>query len=130
MPEGTLTPVQHEIMQIIWHSGRCGISVGNIWKKVCERRDVARTTVLKLVERMEQREWIERRPPKPNQLGAAMRFHSLIGPRKARSMMLRQFVDDYYEGSAAELAKSLLKWKCLSHGDMGELKKMLEERLA
>jgi predicted transcriptional regulator len=129
MSEGILTPAQHEIMQIIWNSGRCGISVGSIWKKISESRSVARTTILKMVDRLEQREWICRRAPKPNQKGAAMRYFPKIGPRKARAMMLQQFVNNYYDGSAAELAKSLLKWKCLTLGDMGELKQMLIERM-
>jgi len=129
MPEGSLTPAQHQIMQIIWNSGRCGRSVGEIWKEVSLERDVARTTILKLVERLEAREWIMRQEPRPNQKGPAMRFAANIGRRRARAQMLQQFVNDYYDGSAAELAKSLLKWKCLTRGDMGELKQMIVDRM-
>ena len=129
MPEGSLTPAQHQIMQIVWKSGRCGRSVSEIWKEVSLQRDVARTTILKLVERLEAREWIARQDPRPNQKGVAMRFAASIGPRKARAQMLQRFVADYYDGSAAELAKSLLKWKCLTRGDMGELKQMIVDRM-
>jgi hypothetical protein len=45
-------------------------------------------------------------------------------------MLLQQFVNDYYEGSAAELAKSLLKFRCLTLGDMGELKQLLADRMS
>ena len=129
MPEGFLTPVQHEIMQLVWNSGRCGVSSSEVWKEVARKRDVARTTIIKLLERLEQREWVIRQPPRPNQKGPAMRFAANIGRRRARAMLLQQFVNDYYGGSAAELAKSLLQWRCLTLGDMGELKQLLIERM-
>ncbi len=128
-PEGQLTPAQHEIMQIVWDAGRAGMSASEIWKEVSQSRDVARTTILKLLERLEHREWLVRQDPRPNQKGVAMRFAANIGRRRARAMLLQQFVNDYYDGSAAELAKSLLQWKCLTRGDMGELKQMLTERM-
>lgn len=129
MPEGFLTPTQHEIMQIVWSNGRCGVSVGEIWKEVSQNRKVARTTILKLVERLEAREWLARQAPRPKQKGSAMRFAPTIGRRKARAKILQQFVNDYYEGSAAELAKSLLLWKCVTKGQMGEIKEMINHRL-
>ena len=130
MPEGFLTPTQHQIMQIVWNSGRCGLSVSEIWKQVSEHRDVARTTILKLVERLEAREWVNRQPARPNQKGSAMRFAANVGRRKARAQMLQQFVNDYYDGSAAELAMSLLMWKCVTKGEMQELQKMIARRLS
>lgn len=130
IPEGNLTPAQHEIMQHVWNTGRAGLSVGETWQLVSETRDVARTTTLKLIERLEQRGWLIRQEARANQKGSAMRFAATIGPRRARAMMLQQFVADYYDGSAAELAKSLLKFKCLTRGDMGELKQLLVERLS
>ena len=129
MPEGFLTPTQHEIMQIVWGNGRSGVSVGEIWKAVSENRKVARTTILKLVERLEAREWLARQPARPKQKGSAMRFAATIGRRKARAQLLQQFVNDYYDGSAADLAKSLLMWKCVTKGEMGELKEMIVRRM-
>ena len=103
--------------------------MGDIWKKITEDRDVARTTTLKQVERLEQRGWLLRQDPKPNQKGSAMRFVASMGPRRARALMLQQFVDDYYDGSAAELARSLLKFRCLTTDDMQDLKERLESRM-
>ena len=130
LPEGQLTPAQHEIMQIVWDARRAGISVGEIWNQVKENRDVARTTILKLVDRLEQRGWVARQDPRPNQKGSAMRFAATTGRRRARALMLQQFVNDYYDGSAAELARSLLMFRCLSKEDMKELKTLLSNRLA
>ena len=130
LPEGQLTPGQHEIMQIVWRAGKPGVSVGDIWNEIKEHRDVARTTTLKLVERLEQRGWLFRQDARPNQTGNAMRFVAAIGRRRTRALLLQQFVNDYYDGSAAELGKSLLKFRCLSRNDMAELKQQLTDRLS
>lgn len=128
-PEGQLTPAQHEIMQLVWDARRSGIAVSEIWIKISEHRDVARTTTLKQVERLEQRGWLHRQDPKPGQKGSAMRFVAAMGPRRARALMLQQFVNDYYDGSAAELARSLLKFRCLTQENMAELKQQLDDRM-
>ena len=129
-PEGQLTPAQHEIMQIVWDARRTGVTVGEIWNRVKESRDVARTTTLKQVERLEMRGWVERQEPSPKQKGNAIRYKATTGRRRARALMLQQFVNDYYDGSAVELGLSLLKFRCLSREDMQELCELLERRLS
>ena len=61
MPEGTLTPAQYEIMEVVWDAGRAGASVAEVWQAVSTRRGVARTTVLNLVDRLEKRGWLRRK---------------------------------------------------------------------
>ena len=58
-PEGKLTPVQFEIMQLIWDSDR-GLTIGEIWEAIRQGRAVSRTTVLNLVDRLEKRGWLKR----------------------------------------------------------------------
>ena len=59
-PEGKLTPVQFEIMQLVWNSAQ-GLTIGEIWEAIRSGRDVSRTTVLNLVDRLEKRGWLKRR---------------------------------------------------------------------
>ena len=59
-PEGKLTPTQFEIMQLIWSSTH-GLTIGEIWEAIRSGRDVSRTTVLNLVDRLEKRAWLKRR---------------------------------------------------------------------
>jgi predicted transcriptional regulator len=129
MPEGTLTPHQHEIMSIVWSSKRRGISSGKVWQAIKQNREVARTTIINLIDRLEQRGWLERRELDPDQ-SSTIQFVATVGPRQARAQMLQCFVNDYYDGSAAELSKSLLRWRCLTIGDMGELRSLLDKRIA
>ena len=60
-PEGRLTPAQHEIMEIVWRTGEAGATVTEIWTAIAGSREVARTTVLNLVDRLEKRGWLKRR---------------------------------------------------------------------
>lgn len=54
-----LTPVQFEIMQVIWNAAG-GATVAEIWEVIAANREVGRTTVLNLVNRLEARGWLRR----------------------------------------------------------------------
>ncbi len=130
MADGELTAAQYEIMQIVWQSGRCGASVGAIWKEISEGRDVSRTTVLNLVDRLEKRGFLFRQEARPNQEGHANRFVANVSRRKTCSRILRKFVDDYYDGSASAVVEALLRFKCLSDDEVKNLRRVLKERSA
>ena len=59
-PEGALTAAQFEIMEFVWKHGRRGATVAEVWQEISKTRDVARTTVLNLVDRLERRGWLRR----------------------------------------------------------------------
>lgn len=130
MAEGVLTGTQYEIMQIVWKKGRCGASVGAIWKQICETRDVSRTTILKLVDRLEKRGFLFRQEARPNQTGNAKRYVANVSRRKTCAKILKKFVDDYYDGSASSVVEALLKFKCLSDDEIKNLRRALRERVA
>ena len=58
-PDGKLTAVQFEIMQLLWDRSS-GMTVGEIWDTILEKREVSRTTVLTLVDRLEKETWHDR----------------------------------------------------------------------
>ncbi len=128
MADGTLTPAQYEIMEYIWKTGRCGASVGMIWKEISKTRSVSRTTVLNLVDRLEKRDFVFRQEARPNQDGHANRFVSNVSRRKTCAKLLKNFVDDYYEGSASQLVQALLRFKCLSENEIISLREVLASR--
>jgi predicted transcriptional regulator len=59
-PDGKLTAVQHEILNVVWEAGAGGASVTAIWEAVAARRSVTRTTILNLVDRLVKRGWLRR----------------------------------------------------------------------
>ena len=124
-PEGRLTPAQHEIMDVVWQAGDVGAPVSEIWLAIAESREVTRTTVLNLVDRLEKRGWLKRRKRQGT-------YHYLaVVPKEAAARELaEEFVDDFFGGSAGELVMSLLGSKRLKKEDVLELRKRLDALLA
>jgi predicted transcriptional regulator len=121
-PEGKLTPAQHEIMEIIWRAGDATVS--EIWETIAARRDVMRTTVLNLVDRLEKRGWLNRRKRK-----GGYRYYAAIARDETSRGLAEEFVDDFFGGSASDLVMSLLGSQRMKSEDVGRLRQLLDERL-
>lgn len=128
MREGELTPSQFEILTAIWPKGRCGASVAEIWEVVSEERDVARTTILNQVQRLEQRGWLKRQDAKPHQDGHGCRYLVTTGPKRARMELVRRIIADYFDGSISDLVLSYLGSKRPSAKRVDQLVELLQEQ--
>jgi BlaI family transcriptional regulator, penicillinase repressor len=124
-PVGRLTPAQHEIMDVVWQAGDTGASVTEIWTAIAESREVTRTTVLNLVDRLEKRGWLKRRKRQ-----GTYHYLSAVPKEAAARGLAEEFVDDFFGGSAGELVMSLLGSKRLKKEDVLELRKRLDALLA
>ncbi len=120
LPEGNLTPAQFEIMEVVWSRGRRGVSVADVWQEISQSRDVARTTTLSLIDRLEKRGWLKRRERR-----GVNHFVATVTRQKAEGLLAGDFVDDFFGGSARELVMSLLGTKRLKPADVAELREML-----
>lgn len=124
MPQGNLTPTQYEIMQIVWDRGAEGATVSEIWQDTSVERPVARTTVLNLVDRLEKRGWLIR------QTGTgANRYVAAKGREETARVLARDFVDDFFGGSASQLVMSLLGERRLDADEVERLRRLLRQHL-
>lgn len=123
-PDGKLTPVQHEIMETLWDAGDAGMTVTEIWEAIATRREVIRSTVLNLVDRLEKRRWLRRRKRK----GGYRYFAALTRDETARALA-EGFVDDFFGGSASELVMSLMGSRRMKPDQIKQLRRLLDERL-
>ncbi len=121
-PEGKLTPVQFEIMQLVW-SSPSGLSVGEIWDEIRLQRDVSRTTVLNLVDRLEKRGWLKRRKDQ-----GVFRYAAAVGRELVEAQLAADFVEEFFAGSAANLLMSLLGSRRVSPADLRRLKQLVNEK--
>lgn len=121
-PEGKLTPVQFEIMQLVWDSAR-GLTIGEIWEAIRQVRAVSRTTVLNLVDRLEKRGWLKRGKDR-----GVFRYTSAVKRQAVEERLAADFVDEFFDGSAANLVMSLLGGQRLSKSDVQRLKRLMDER--
>ncbi len=120
-PEGSLTSVQHEIMEAVWEAADQGATVAGIWRAIAARRRVGRTTILNLVDRLEKRGWLMRRDrQKPCHYLAA------LGREETAVFLAGGFVDDFFAGSASNLVMSLLGSQRLAPGEIERLRRVLE----
>lgn len=119
-PDGPLTPTQYEILEAVWATGSDGITIAEIWQQVSERRSVARTTILNLVDRLEKRGWLKRHAAE-----GANRFTAAVSRDRTHASLAGEFVDDYFGGSASALVMSLLGTGRLSAEELRQLRSLL-----
>ncbi len=120
MPEGTITPAQYEIMEVIWAHGNAGATVAEIWHAVSAERPVVRTTVLNLVDRLEKRGWLGR-----EHIAGVYRYTATASRDKTAALLASEFMDNFFGGSATSLVMSLLGSKRVKPADVERLRSLL-----
>jgi len=120
-PDGPLTPAQYEILEAVWAAGTEGITVAEIWQAASQHRQVARTTILNLVDRLEKRGWLKR-----HSLEGVNRFTAALSRERTTAALAGNFVDDFFGGSASHLVMSLLGTGRLSADEVRHLRKLLD----
>ena len=123
-PEGKLTPVQFEIMQLIWNSTE-GLTIGEIWDAIRAGREVSRTTVLNLVDRLEKRAWLKRRKDQ-----GVFRYTTAVKRQSVEAQLAADFVQEFFDGSAANLVMSLLGSQRIPKSEIERLKRLMDAREA
>lgn len=117
-PDGPLTYWQMEVMEVVWDLEEA--SAAEIWEHLAETRDVARTTILTQVQRLEARGWLKRKARTRPALFRAAR------PREATlAGETDEFLETYFEGSAAALVENLLGSGKLDRKELTRLRALL-----
>ena len=111
MKESKETPpmsvAQREIMEIFWQRGEAG--VGEVWRTLVKRRQVARNTILTLITRLADKGWLV-----PRREGNAFRYTPAFPKQRAQAEEIRRLVDTVFHGSAEGLVMTLLEGGGLS----------------
>jgi predicted transcriptional regulator len=115
-----LTSTQHEILTAVWSFPE-GATVTQIWERIAETRQVTRTTILNLVDRLEKRGWLERQKQ-----AEGFRYRAAADRETTARLMVTEFVDDFFSGSASELVTSLLGSKRLGRAEVERLRRLLD----
>ncbi len=123
VPEAGLTPVQFEILEAAWSGADGAASVAEIWEAISASRDVGRTTILNLVDRLEKRGWLARK-----KVDGVFRYAPTVSREEASGNVAAEFVDAFFSGSASELVMSLLGSKRISAEEVDELRALLDSR--
>ena len=119
-PDGKLTAVQFEIMQLLWDRSS-GMTVGEIWDTILEKREVSRTTVLTLVDRLEKRGWLHRKKD-----SGVFHYEAAIDRQSTEQLLASDFMSEFFGGSMSHLVLSLLGSKRVSKSEVKKLKELLD----
>ena len=122
-PEGKLTGTQLEIMEVVWEAGSAGIKAAEIWQLLCEERDVARTTVLTMVQRLERRGWLRRCAD-----DKVVHYCAALTREEAAGNLAAGFVDEFFAGSASQMVMSLLGSRKIKKAELRRLRRLLDEK--
>ena len=122
VPKGNITPVQYEILQVIWGGDDEGSTVAEIWREISKSRSVGRTTVLNLVDRLEKRGWLTRR-----QAPGGYRYRTTLNREETTHTLAAEFVDDFFGGKASDLVMSLLGNRSIKKSEVERLRKLIDK---
>jgi predicted transcriptional regulator len=113
-----MSEAQREIMEIFWQRGEAG--VGEVWRTLVKRRQVARNTILTLITRLADKGWLV-----PRREGNAFRYTPAFPKQRSQAEEIRRLVDTVFDGSAECLVMTLLEGGGLSPEEAERIREMI-----
>jgi predicted transcriptional regulator len=122
MRRATAVPTEQEleILKIVWRLRKA--TVRDVYETLLERRRIAYTTVMTMMNILEQKGHLRKQREEKAFVYAATRPE-----RQVTGRMVREFVDRVFNGSARPLLVHLVEDRKLSEEDLGELRRLLGE---
>ena len=115
-----LTNAELEIMHVVW--GFDGATVREVHERLNQRRTLAYTTVMTMMNILEEKGHLTR-----HKQGRAYRYEPVRPKSQVISGMVDDFVGKVFEGSARPLVLGLVKERKLSKKDLEEIARMIRE---
>src|SRR5262249_14216328 len=116
-----LAPQELEIMKVVWASGAA--TVRDVYEALLERRKIAYTTVMTMMNILEQKGYL-----KKAQKDRAYVYQAAKAQKQVIRGMVREFVDRVFNGAAEPLLLHLVEDRRLSEQDLEEIRRMLREK--
>src|SRR5438067_8622121 len=115
-----LTAQELEIMKILWRTGAS--TVRGVYEDLLDRRKIAYTTVMTMMNILEQKGYL-----KKTQKDRAYVYQATRPQKQVIRGMVREFVDRVFNGSAEPLLLHLVEDRHVSEQDLGEIRRMMRE---
>lgn len=116
----TLTEQELEIMKVVWE--RKTATVRDVYETLRERKGVAYTTVMTMMNILEGKGHLVKRPE-----GRAYVYEPSQARTQVISGMVQEFVDRVFDGAARPLVLGLLQERKLSREDLEEISRLIDE---
>jgi BlaI family penicillinase repressor len=115
-----LTAQELEIMKIVWSAGAS--TVRGVYESLLERRKIAYTTVMTMMNILEQKGYL-----KKAQQDRAYIYQATRPQKQVIRGMVREFVDRVFNGSAEPLLLHLVEDRRLSEEDLQEIRRIMQK---
>jgi predicted transcriptional regulator len=115
-----LTDLELEIMHVVWELERG--TVRQVHEVLGARRQIAYTTVMTMMNILEEKEYLTR-----SKQGRAFVYEPVRPKEEVLSSMVDDFVSRVFEGSAKPLVLGLLRERKLSKRELDEIGRLIEE---
>lgn len=113
--------LQRAVIEIVWELGEA--TVRQVWTRLCRKKELAYTTILTAMQRLERDGWLRHR--------VDGRKHIYL-PTKTRSQAgagsVRKFVQRMFDGNALLLFRQLVEEGELSDKELRELQKLINQK--
>jgi len=107
-------------MKVVWRLAEA--SVRDVYETVRERRPVAYTTVMTMLNTLETKGYL-----KKTLHGRAYRYRPAVPEQRVVREMVREFVGRVFDGASGSLLAHLVKGSVLSQKEREELRRLIGE---
>ena len=116
----SLSEGQLAIMNVVWDRGE--VLVADVDRELAQQRDVARNTVLTMIQRLYERGWLKHR-----RRGNAYLYRAAVARDATRAGLLRRLLDSAFQGSAEGLVMTLLNEQQLTPDEARRIRERLDD---
>jgi len=113
--------LQRAVIEVVWELGEA--SVRQVWKRLCRKKELAYTTVLTAMQRLERAGWLRHRVDGKRHVYLATRTRAQAGAGS-----VRKFVQRMFDGNALLLFRQLVEEGELSDKELQELQQLINKR--
>lgn len=120
MTKKTPTPSEVQALQFLWARGEA--SVGELHEDICQSGEVGYTTVLKRIQRMEEKGLVKRVAAK----GRALRYRAVLKPAKTQKTLVQRLIKTAFDDSPQALIQHAIGEHDLSKEDIADIRALLD----
>ena len=113
--------LQRAVIEVVWELGEA--SVRQVWKRLCRQRELAYTTVLTAMQRLERAGWLKHRVEGRKHVYRPTRTRAQAGAGS-----VRKFVQRMFDGNALMLFRQLVEEGELSDDELQELQQLINKK--
>jgi BlaI family transcriptional regulator, penicillinase repressor len=116
----TLTPLELTIMKVVWRLEKA--TVRDVYEALRQKREIAYTTVMTMMRILEDKGYLQK-----ERIDRAYEYRPTRPRQQVLGVMVRDFLDRFFDGAAAPLLVHLARDSRLSREEKEKIRRLAEE---